>query len=206
MMPISYTCFREVGADQWIIVRDWPDGMPKDEDVIGLQKDWKSLLLSGDPINPAVITDLAKRHRITGGNWIFFTDTSYKAQLSWNKVVMAMAEKRLRSQTADVSQCDRTGEHVICVYNRDFTDQEQVYELDAMLRAIGIRTQMLYKPNVYTYLEIYKGNEWGIRPTIYRSDYVILDESSRISPLSSGPDPSYKPADSWKSRSGKIRR
>uniref|UniRef100_A0A8C4NJE7 Chromosome 11 open reading frame 68 n=1 Tax=Eptatretus burgeri TaxID=7764 RepID=A0A8C4NJE7_EPTBU len=63
--------------------------------------------------------------------------------------------------------------HVICVYSRDFTNEEDVFALDGAIRAAGIKCPMLYKPDVYTYLGIYRNNPWGLCPTIYESKFEL---------------------------------
>ena len=58
---------------------------------------------------------------------------------------------------------------VICVYTKDFTNEEEVWAVEESLRKLGITVSLCYKPDIYTTLGIYSGNSWGIRPTIYRS-------------------------------------
>ena len=59
--------------------------------------------------------------------------------------------------------------YVICVYTDDFTRKGDVWAAENRLRELGITETLRYKPDVYTTLGIYVGNEWGIRPTIYES-------------------------------------
>ena len=112
---------------------------------------------------------------------MIFTDTSLKAEVNWEKIVKAMSEKRIPSWCASVSLSDGSGKHCICVFNTDFTDRDNVDELDRALRSIGVYGQMVYKPDIYTYIDVYKTNEWGIRPTIYKSDYDLRSGRSIIS-------------------------
>jgi len=74
------------------------------------------------------------------------------------------------SDAAKVSPRDREeSTHVICVYTEDFTNEEQVRAVENGLRKIGVTSVMTYKPDVYTTLGIYRGNPWGLKPTIYTS-------------------------------------
>ena len=60
-------------------------------------------------------------------------------------------------------------EYTILVYNEDFTKKEQVWAVERSLRTLGVTLTLRYKPNIYTTLRIYAGNEWQLEPTIYHS-------------------------------------
>ena len=66
--------------------------------------------------------------------------------------------------------------YVICVYTEDFTKKRDVWVAEKRLRELGITETLRYKPDVYTTLGIYPGNEWGIRPTIYESRACNMQE------------------------------
>merc|ERR1712098_389023 len=66
------------------------------------------------------------------------------------------------------------GAHVICVYNTDYKDTDQVMKVENLIRCAGVHTNLTYKPDIFSALGIYRNNEWGFRPTIYRSR--ILEE------------------------------
>ena len=71
--------------------------------------------------------------------------------------------------------------HVVLIYNNDFTNEAEVMELENSIRNLGIKAQLSYKPDAYTYIGVYKNNQWGLRPTIYRSVFDILAGHSKIS-------------------------
>ena len=58
-------------------------------------------------------------------------------------------------------------QHVICVYTRDYTDEEDVMRVEQQLRMIGITGQLSYKPDIYTTLGIYYSNPYKLKPTVY---------------------------------------
>lgn len=60
-------------------------------------------------------------------------------------------------------------EYTILVYNEDFTKKEQVWAVERSLRTLGVTFTLRYKPNIYTTLGIYAGNDWHLEPTIYHS-------------------------------------
>ena len=59
--------------------------------------------------------------------------------------------------------------HVMCVYTKDFTDQDDVMRVERGLRELGITGVLRYKPDIYTHFNIYHGNKYGIKATIYES-------------------------------------
>ena len=59
--------------------------------------------------------------------------------------------------------------HVICVYTEDFTNEAEARAAEWKLRELGITVNMHYKPDVYTTLEIYSKNKWGIKASVYSS-------------------------------------
>jgi len=55
-----------------------------------------------------------------------------------------------------------------------------VYELEAALRNIGIHTCLKYKPDVYSFIGIYRNNPFHIPPALYTSDYNVVTGQSQI--------------------------
>ncbi|XP_002740403.1 UPF0696 protein C11orf68 homolog, partial [Saccoglossus kowalevskii] len=169
----------------WISVKSpCSDDDSYEPDVIGLQEEWELLQQSGRPINYHTISDLAKAHHVTYGKWLIHLDSGFKADHAWDAIATATAKAHLGKSTK-ISAYDPTiynYRHVICVYNADFTDKQQVYDLENKIRAVGIKCQMSYKPDAYSYLGIYRRNKWGLRPTIYNSNYV-LHQGSNIQAL-----------------------
>ncbi|KAL5009409.1 hypothetical protein ScPMuIL_014990 [Solemya velum] len=156
-------------------------------DVIGLQDSWEKLQQSGRPISITTITELAKMHNVTDGKWLFYVDTGLKVDHLWTLVSTGIANGTLNASSAKVSTVnDLSGdtEHVICIYNTDFTDLSQVEGLNQEIRRIGIKCMLQYKPDVYTLIGIYRNNQWGLRPTIYQSSFDIGTGQSNVSQLS----------------------
>jgi len=148
--------------------------MSVDRKVPSFLNAWVALLASDEPVDLAVIKELAKRHRVTRGMWQFYTGTSVNADLYWKKVVTAIAEKRLSCHAASVSQSDGSRFHLFRVYNKGFTDENDVFQVERTLRSMGIHTRMHYTPNIFAHLDIRLGNEWPdirIKPFIYKSEY-----------------------------------
>ena len=74
-----------------------------------------------------------------------------------------------------------TNEHVICVYNPNYQDVAQVMRVENLIRSAGITNDLLYKPDIFSALGIYRNNQWGFRATIYTSRVLLAEGRSKIS-------------------------
>ncbi|CAH1791816.1 unnamed protein product [Owenia fusiformis] len=160
----------------WICVRS-PNDNHESPDKVQLQESWEMLCGSGRPINQQSITELALSHNATVGKWLFYTQTGLKVDHLWSLVARATYEGSLGS-SAKVSAFDDVNpegdpNHVVCIYNQNFTEEEEVYDLENKIRNTGLKCQMNYKPDIYTYIGIYRNNEWSLRPSIYKSVYEL---------------------------------
>lgn len=166
---------KETGAGQvgWIAVRS-PDYCPgsANEDVEGLQESWQKLLDSGRPVNFQTIKELALNHKVLYGKWLMHLDSGFKLDHAWECVARATLHGKISA--VKVSTYDpKVDRQVICVYNPNFTDESEVIRLDSVIRAAGVKCPLSYKPDVYTYLGIYRNNRWKISPTIYSSKFDL---------------------------------
>uniref|UniRef100_A0A673KIC9 Chromosome 11 open reading frame 68 n=1 Tax=Sinocyclocheilus rhinocerous TaxID=307959 RepID=A0A673KIC9_9TELE len=160
------------GPVGWIAVRGpqyWKDA----GDVEGLQDSWETLQESGRSVSFHTIRELALNHSVLYGKWLMHLDTGFKVDRAWESIARAALDGKIDS--AKVSPRDPRSDcrHVICVYNQNFTDEEQVMHLDAVIRAAGVKCVLYYKPDVYSYLGIYRNNRWKICPTIYESMFDL---------------------------------
>ncbi|XP_044921136.1 UPF0696 protein C11orf68 homolog isoform X2 [Mustela putorius furo] len=146
--------------------------VPNSGDVQGLQAAWEALQTSGRPITPSTLRQLAITHHVLSGKWLIHLAPGFKLDHAWAGIARAVVEGRL--QVAKVSPRAREGgRQVICVYTDDFTDRLGVLEADAAIRAAGIKCLLTYKPDVYTYLGIYRANRWHLCPTLYESRFQL---------------------------------
>ena len=153
-----------------------------DPDVLGLQQSWDELKASGRTVNYQSIKEIAMMHHVKAGKWFFHLSSGLKVDHLWSVVAKGVVQGKLGG-SAKVSPFDPHEEeykHVLLIYNDDFTNHEQVLDLENRIRAIGIKAQLIYKPDVYTYIGIYRNNVWGLRPTIYRSDFDVLAGHSKV--------------------------
>ncbi|XP_059566028.1 UPF0696 protein C11orf68 homolog isoform X1 [Myotis daubentonii] len=146
--------------------------IPNSGDVQGLQAAWEALQTSGRPITPGTLRQLAITHHVLSGKWLMHLTPGFKLDHAWAGIARAVVEGRL--QVAKVSpRAKEGGRQVICVYTDDFTDRLGVLEADAAIRAAGVKCLLTYKPDVYTYLGIYRANRWHLCPTLYESRFQL---------------------------------
>lgn len=81
---------------------------------------------------------------------------------------LGLSAKVSPRKVEDASTRSRADEHVVCVYTFDYTDDADASRVAAAI-AHAVRPHWVgslrYKPDIYTYLGIYSGNELGIMPT-----------------------------------------
>ncbi|XP_029381965.1 UPF0696 protein C11orf68 homolog [Echeneis naucrates] len=163
---------RGLSSVGWICVLG-PNHCPTGADVEGLQESWEKLLASSRPVNFQTVKELALNHGVLSGKWLMHLDSGFKLDHAWECVARAVQEGKVCS--AKVSPYDPKGEdrQVICVYNKNFTDESDVVRLDSVIRATGVKCPLSYKPDVYTYLGIYRNNRFKLCPTIYESKFDL---------------------------------
>ncbi|XP_038065992.1 UPF0696 protein C11orf68 homolog [Patiria miniata] len=147
-----------------------------------LEADWKKLQKSRQNIDFNAVKQLAISHRCLIGIWLLFFDTGEEIDNAWEKIARATVRDELGTH-AKVTPCVDTKEgkalyatasqeqHVVSVYTKDFTDKEDVMKVEAVLRKLGFRERITFKPGVYSKLGVFSQNQWGLRPSIYTSNW-----------------------------------
>ncbi|KAG9259908.1 UPF0696 protein C11orf68 homolog [Astyanax mexicanus] len=161
-----------LGPVGWISVLG-PDHGPEYPDVTGLQESWEKLLASGRQVTFQTIKELALNHNVLTGKWLIHMDTGFKVDRAWECIAKAVLDGKISSAKVSPRDANSEAKHVICAYNNNFADEEQVMQLDAAIRAAGVKCSLSYKPDVYTYLGIYRNNKWKLCPTIYESKFDL---------------------------------
>ena len=65
----------------------------------------------------------------------------------------------LQAKVSPVPDADCVNkDHVMSVYNYDFTDEEEVLEVEASLRQANLRNVLQYKPQIFSVIGIYRNN------------------------------------------------
>lgn len=152
------------------------------DDRNALYYSWEAFLKTGNPVTYEVIKELALNHNVTSGKWLFFAQSGGKIDHLWSVVASAIVNNDLPCTSAKVSTYNGTEDsnHVVCIYNDNFTDYDQVMRSEEAIRKIGIKAKLLYKPNVYTLLGVYSGNHWDLTPNILVSNFDIVKRVSVV--------------------------
>ncbi|KAJ7728244.1 hypothetical protein B0H16DRAFT_1589360 [Mycena metata] len=131
------------------------------------------------------IAELAKATGMVAGKWMLFPTVEEVNEI-WALVANATANNRLgigtKIATAGKEEGDRC--RLICVYTRDFTDKEDVERVLLELVRMGFVPAekggskskgkgIHYKCDAYTHLDVYAGNGYGLRPSIYSSAQML---------------------------------
>ena len=56
---------------------------------------------------------------------------------------------------------------VMNVYTSDWTDKKETMKIGKVIRELGIKEELKYKPDLYTYLKIFRDGEFHLCPTVY---------------------------------------
>ncbi|XP_021370617.1 UPF0696 protein C11orf68 homolog [Mizuhopecten yessoensis] len=175
-------------ADFVGVLRDNQASINKPEsDVMGLMNAFTRVIASDrELVTKQLLFSLAEKFHVTSGKWMLIpVKTGLKVDVLWTKVAKAIAEAQIPCHYAKVSTMNADKlmtdpSHVICIYNNNFLNLDEVRALESGIRSIGLRGKLCYKPDVYTYCGIYSRNQWGISPIISKSNYDIKLEKSRI--------------------------
>jgi hypothetical protein len=132
------------------------------EDIQSLIQAWNKLEDSNK--TQEVIQTLSELFEVVIGKWLIFAKPE-TAQALWSKIAKDVVEGKL-GPSAKISTSN-SKQHVICVYTENFTDEADVIRVRDRLREIGFTSKLNYKPDAYTYCDIYTKNPWNIRATRY---------------------------------------
>jgi Domain of unknown function (DUF1917) len=135
-------------------------------DRSGLHKAWNDICVDHQP-TIADLDGLARRFNILTGKWLVFEESDGVDSL-WRLIARATHAGTLGTFAKVSPKSDSATSHVICVYTRDYTDESDVNKVRDGLRRLGVKWNIGYKPDVYTYCRVYEDNSWNISPTRYR--------------------------------------
>nr|XP_022329942.1 UPF0696 protein C11orf68 homolog [Crassostrea virginica] len=161
------------------------DDSDDDSDADELQETWEKWIASGQHVSREKIFELAKEYECTHGKWMLFVSTGGKGDYLWSLIAKGIVNGRTLSTHAKISATEETeycesSRHVICMYNKNFLDRDQMLESERTIRSLGIKGTLLYKPDIYTHLGVYTNNPWLLNPVIYTSNFDILKNQSII--------------------------
>lgn len=148
---------------------------------LAAKQDWDNL--EEEP-SMETVNKIAAKHKVTGGKWLCHVNRESIDKV-FQKLAIAMFSGGLGPTVYMVKvspACDNgKNEHVICVYNPNYQDVAQVMRVENLIRSAGITNDLLYKPDIFSALGIYRNNQWGFRATIYTSRVLLAEGRSKIS-------------------------
>lgn len=108
---------------------------------------------------------------------MLFGKTGYEINRLWRIVANAVVRGTIPSLSAKVSAVsEKNDNHVICIYNDNFLNGEEVFALRDGIRNSMIDEPLKYNADLYTRLGIYSTKKWGIDPVLYRGN-ILYNQS-----------------------------
>lgn len=108
---------------------------------------------------------IAKENNVLVGKWLVFC-TAETVDATFATIALQVYSNELGACSCKVSTNNHGNSFVICVYVANSFDEKQVMKVKAELTKLGITTRG-YKPDIFTYLNIYKNNPWKVREVLY---------------------------------------
>ncbi|KAI9330070.1 hypothetical protein BDR26DRAFT_871779 [Obelidium mucronatum] len=106
----------------------------------------------------------------TCGKWMVFTD-DYNVGRVWSLICTATAKGELghTAKVATKNPAGNSSNYLICVYCPDFNDVNTLELVLRRLKELGISVTTGFKPDVFTAIGLYSGNEWRLPTTIHEA-------------------------------------
>ncbi|MCD6154974.1 MAG: DUF1917 domain-containing protein [Candidatus Verstraetearchaeota archaeon] len=101
------------------------------------------------------------------GKWLFY-QSPIEASKTFRLIVEGISESLAYSSKTNPWKERRGKDKVIIVYTKNFLNFNEVMSVHDWLRSIGVKGTMYYKPDLFTYLEIYSGHK-SLKSYIYIS-------------------------------------
>lgn len=103
------------------------------------------------------LDDVARRSGILIGKWLIH-ESENRIDKSWNAIARCTLDGELGidAKVLTARQAARSNDFVICVYTANYFDYADVSRVRLRLRELGYSQTLYYKPDLYTYLNIYK--------------------------------------------------
>jgi hypothetical protein len=157
----------------WICVHNRRSAKSEDKsphpDLDALSFAWDKICAEGLP-TISDVDKLAKEFNLLSGKWLVFV-SSDKVDNIWGRIVKSTLAGTI-GNSAKVSprkEKDPASNHVICVYNDDYSSMAEVNRVRDGLRQLGVEARIGYKPDIYTFCGIYFGNSWRIPAARFHS-------------------------------------
>jgi len=118
------------------------------------------------PLSVEALDDLALRTGILVGKWLVYRDEN-EIDYVWGSIFKALIGKELGISAKVSTAFQKKKRYVVCVYSENYLDLGDVRRIRGRLGEIGFTETLCYKPDIYTYLNIYSGTT-RLSPCRYR--------------------------------------
>ncbi|KAF2267418.1 DUF1917-domain-containing protein [Lojkania enalia] len=123
------------------------------------------------------IAALAEKTNILTGKWMLFPSLEDVARV-WKMVVEGTINNRLGCGAKVATDQGTSNSRLICVYTKDFRDDDDVVRVLRELVAMGLVQSgrgIYYKSDPYTLLDIYSSNaaDYGLQASMYSSQKML---------------------------------
>lgn len=138
-----------------------------DGDVRLAKQLFEEALATRVTICPELLDEIAQQSGVLCGKWLLHPRTSDWDAL-WVKIAKLTADGSLGAFSAKTSTCYHQYVPTICVYTRDYLDKGDTMRVgEALLEQVGA-SRVTYKADIYTHLDIFGKNKYGIPERIYK--------------------------------------
>ena len=100
------------------------------------------------------------------GKWLIYRNAA-DIDETWKKIATALFNNELGTSAKARTAMQKQRSHVICVYTHNYLDLDDVKRVREKLKEMGFTEALCYKPDLYTYLNIYSGTTM-LTPCRYR--------------------------------------
>jgi len=153
--------------------------------LLTLKREFNKMVEDDVEINYQTFFSLAEKHDHKGGKWCLHQhNRDQKVDMIWKFIALDLVYKKFPAGVIGVKispvndlavpgGSTRGGildsEHVISILHTNMMDVEEIRIIEKQLRSLSIRSEMFYKPNIFSTLGIYRNNMYKLRPSIYIS-------------------------------------
>jgi hypothetical protein len=120
------------------------------------------------PVRDEAIDKLAKETGLVIGKWLLYVSTAQIDEV-WKKVAASTfkGELGIDAKVSTPLQAASSDKYLTCVYTKNYLDLDDVNRVRERLRQLGFLARLYYKPDIYTYLNIYKKTFPNIKASRY---------------------------------------
>jgi len=123
----------------------------KDKTAVVLESNGREISI---PLTVEKIDELAQKSGVLIGKWLIYRSDS-EIDTVWKTIAKSTINGELGTSAKVSTARKNSKRHVMCVYTANYLDLDDVTRVREKLRRIGFAEKLCYKPDIYTYLNIY---------------------------------------------------